>query len=240
MISTSPSRTAPVAAATFLVLQFALLWTTFFILSAAIGWPASLDDPASVTLPRLLDAYPAVMTGYGLYLAVALLLVPATAALNVALGITRALAQTTLALAAVSAVAKAIGITRWLFGMPVLAEAWVAPGADHATIALLFDTLNEYASGIGEIVGVGLVTGVWTVIMGTVVARMDGLASRIAGAFVIVMGLSLFLTLPAGFGVDVGPILTVSNVGWQFGMIVLAAMALRRLRPMPSRAAVPA
>jgi hypothetical protein len=30
------------------VAQFILIWTTFFILSWAIGWPSSLSDPASV------------------------------------------------------------------------------------------------------------------------------------------------------------------------------------------------
>lgn len=108
----------------FLIAQFVLMWITFFVLSSSIDWPASLDDPASIALPRLLDHYGAVMTGYSLYLLVALLLVPATAALNGRFGLTGALGQTALALAIISAMAKAIGITRWLFAMPALAQAY--------------------------------------------------------------------------------------------------------------------
>ncbi|MGB3135418.1 MAG: DUF4386 family protein, partial [Nodosilinea sp.] len=193
--------------------------------------PASLDDPASITLPRLLEHYSSVMTGYSLYLIVALLLVPATAALNVRFGITKLLGQTLLALAAISAMAKAIGITRWLFGMPVLAQAYSTTGSQDV-IDLLFTTLNEYAGGIGEILGVALVTGIWTVLMGAVVMQSRGRTATIAGGFVVAMGLSLFASIPAGFGVDVGPVLTVSNIGWQFGMLAIALMALQK----PARA----
>jgi hypothetical protein len=45
---------------------------------------------------------------------------------------------------------KAIGITRWLFAMPVLADAFVAPGADQAQIGIVFEMLNAWAGGIGE------------------------------------------------------------------------------------------
>ncbi|NJN31028.1 MAG: DUF4386 family protein [Synechococcales cyanobacterium RM1_1_8] len=143
-------RTAGRIAGFFLITQFVLMWVTFFVLSSSINWPASLDDPASIALPRLIDHYGAVMTGYSLYLLVALLLVPATAALNRRFSLTGALGQTALALAIISALAKAIGITRWLFAMPVLAQAYVS-GANRATIELLFMTLNGYAGGIGEI-----------------------------------------------------------------------------------------
>ncbi len=219
-------RSAGQLASFFLIVQFVLLWTTFFILSSAINWPASLDDPASVALPRMLEKYGSIMTGYSLYLIVAILLVPATAALNIRFGIRSVLGQVTLALSIISAVAKTMGITRWLFGMPVLARAYATPGANRDLIELLFTTLNEYAGGIGEIVGVALITGIWTLLMGAVLARSRGRLATVAGSFVMLMGCSLFLTIPAGFGIDVGPMLTISNVGWQFGMLVLAFMTL--------------
>lgn len=219
-------RTAGRCAGFFLIAQFVLMWATFFVLSSSINWPASLDDPASITLPRLLDRYGLVMTGYSLYLLVALLLVPATAALNRRFSLTGALGQTTLALAIISAMAKSIGITRWLFAMPALAQVY-ASGTNRATIELLFTTLNAYAGGIGEILGVALITGVWTVLMGAVVMRSRGRMATIAGGVAVVMGISLWLVIPAGFGVEVGPVLTVSNIGWQFGMGAIALVALQ-------------
>ncbi|WP_026072603.1 DUF4386 family protein [Nodosilinea nodulosa] len=221
-------RRAGRSAGFFLIAQFVLMWTSFFVLSSSINWPASLDDPASVALPRLLEHYGSVMTGYGLYLAVALLLVPATAALNVRFGLRGALGQTTLALAIISALAKAIGIARWLFAAPVLARAYDSAGADQNAIDLLFTTLNDYAGGIGEILGVALITGLWTVLVGAVIMQSRGRTATIAGGFVVAMGISLFAAIPAGFGVDVGPVLTLSNIGWQFGMVAIALMALQK------------
>lgn len=75
-------------------------------------------------------------------------------------------------------------------------------------------TLNTYAGGIGEILGVALITGIWTVLIGTVVMRSRGRAATIAGGFAVAMGLSLWLVMPSGFGVEVGPVLTISNIGW--------------------------
>lgn len=63
--------------------------------------------------------------------------------------------------------------------------------------------------------------------MGAVVMRSRGRTATIAGGFVMAMGLSLWLVIPAGFGVEVGPVLTVSNIGWQFGLVAIALVALQ-------------
>jgi hypothetical protein len=161
----APSLAGPAAGA-LLAAQFALIWTTFFVLSSTIDWPASLDDPASVALPRLLENEGAVMLGYLAYLMAALLLVPAAAAVNARLGLRGSWAGLLLVLAGLSAIAKAIGITRWLFAMPALARAYVEPGADQGAISLIFETLNAHAGGIGEILGVAVCSGAWTVLAG--------------------------------------------------------------------------
>jgi hypothetical protein len=161
---------------------------------------------------------------------VALLLVPATAGLNGRLGLTGSVAGLALALATLSAIAKAIGISRWLFAMPGLAQAYVAPGADQATVALLYETLNAYAGGIGEVLGVGLVSGVWTLLFGMVLLRSPGVIAKGLGAFLLISGLSLFLTIPASFGVELGPVLTISGFGWQFSLLGLGLWCLTRPR----------
>ncbi|MDX2236233.1 MAG: DUF4386 family protein [Hyphomonadaceae bacterium] len=212
--------------------QFVLIWTTFFILSDAINWPASLDDPAFIALPRLVEHEGAVLAGYGAYLIGAVLLVPAAAALNASLGLKGGLAGAILALATLSAMAKTVGITRWLFVMPELAHAYMEPGADRATIALLFDALNAYAGGVGEIVGVGLMSGAWTILIGAVLLSRPGGLAKAVGGFAILMGSTLFLNIPAGFGVDLGPVLTISNIGWQFALL---AVGLSRLAAPKAR-----
>lgn len=224
------ARIAGLWAALTLTAQFVLIWTTFFVLSSAIGWPASLDDPASIALPRLLENEAAVMVGYGCYLLAALLLVPATAAINARLGLTGAVAGLTLSLATLSATAKVIGISRWLFVMPGLAQAYVQPGAEIGGIDMLFAALNSYAGGIGEIVGVGLVSGVWSLVVAWALWRVPGIVPTALAGFLALTGLGLFLTIPAGFGLELGPILTLGNIAWQFALLGIGLWALTPVR----------
>lgn len=224
----TPHQHFRLSSASLLAAQFALLWTTFFILSAATGWPATLDDPASIALPRVLDNLGAIQTGYSAYLLAAILIVPASAALVGRLNLSRTTAVLLIGLAVLSAVAKAIGITRWLFAMPLLAEAFVAPGADQGQVALVFEMLNAWAGGIGEILGVGLFGGLWTIVLGVAVLSTRERHSGLAGWFAILGGASLFLTIPAGYGVDMGPVtLTLTNIFWQFSLLAVAIWALR-------------
>lgn len=222
-----PNTNSRFTSAGLLAAQFALLWTTFFILSSAIGWPATLDDPASIALPRVIENLGAVMSGYSAYLVAAILVVPASASLVVRLVLSRTTSTLLIGLAVLSAIAKAIGITRWLFAMPTLAEAFVAPGADQAQISIVFDMLNAWAGGIGEVLGVGLFSGLWTIVLGIAVLATRERSSALVGGFAIVGGTSLFLTIPAGFGVEMGPVLTITNVVWQFSLLAVAVWALR-------------
>jgi len=50
------------------IVQGLLIFIPTFVLGAAINWPDSLDDPASVALPRLLENEGAVRAGYFAYL----------------------------------------------------------------------------------------------------------------------------------------------------------------------------
>lgn len=114
--------------------------------------------------------------------------------------------------------------------MPGLAQAYVAPGADQSTVSLIYETLNAYAGGIGEVIGVGLVSGVWTLLFGMVLLRSPGVIAKGLGVFLLIAGLSLFLTIPASFGVELGPALTISGFGWQFALLGLGLWSLGRPR----------
>lgn len=226
MSSITPLRQSGRLAAFFLITQYVLMLAAFLILSSTINWPASLDDPASIALPRVLDQSQPMMLGYGCYLLVGLLLIPATVALNARLGVKGSLASATVALATLSAVAKSIGITRWLFAMPVLAQAYITPEADKATIAIIFEMLNAYAGGIGEILGVGLISGIWTILMASELMKAPGKIARPLAIFVFITAIILFATIPAGFGIDMGPVLTISGIIWQAGLLGMGLWAL--------------
>ncbi len=70
-----PARTRRVAAA-LLAVQGLLMFVPLTVLGSAIGWPASLGDPAAVALPRLLENEGAVRLGYTVYLAYSVLFLP--------------------------------------------------------------------------------------------------------------------------------------------------------------------
>ncbi len=225
LFDNAPNNAGRWAAALFII-QFVLIWITFFILSAAIDWPASLDDPAAVALPRLLAHRTDVLTGYSLYLLSALLLVPAVAALCARVSARQGLDRVMMGFAGLSAVAKTIGISRWLFAMPELAKAYATPDANRGAIVIVFQALNDYAGGIGEVVGVGLVAGLLTIMLGWTILQQRGRAARLVGSFSIVAGLLLFANVLGGFGIEIGGILTLSNVVWQFALLGIGLWSL--------------
>jgi hypothetical protein len=64
------------ATVVLLIVEFLLIFAPQIILGAAINWPASLDEPAGVNLPLILEQYPAMMSGYAFYLVYSLLFWP--------------------------------------------------------------------------------------------------------------------------------------------------------------------
>lgn len=227
---TSPAMTAAPRrlAAVLLLAQFAFMWSAFFVLAPSIDWPASLDLPAARMLPLLLEEFIAVFTGYSFYLLHALILIPLAAVLPGALGMGPVAGWLTLSLGVLAGAAKALGIVRWLFLMPALATAWVAPDVSEATraaISVTFDAFNAYVGGVGELLGVGLFAGSWTVVLSVVLlrhgARWLGLAGLVAAA-------GLFITLPSVVGVGSPVLLTLSGIVWQFWTAGFAVWLLRR------------
>ncbi len=133
----------------------------FPILGPALGWPATLGDPASVMLPKVLAHPQAVQFGYGLYLLYSL----AFAAIPVCLlSLARlpvsAVAIAAIAFGATSSAMRAVGIVRWLSPIPELAQRY--PGADPllvTAITVQYETVNLWGGSIGEILGVGVFAG---------------------------------------------------------------------------------
>jgi hypothetical protein len=71
-----PDRVVMRTAAMLLGIEGLLLFVPLAVLGTAIGWPASLGDPASAALPRLLEQEPIVRFGYLVYLAYSVLFLP--------------------------------------------------------------------------------------------------------------------------------------------------------------------
>jgi hypothetical protein len=170
------------------------------VLGPAIGWPASLDNPAALQLAAIHAQPDAVAWGYGIYLLYSLLIAPVMIWLAARLfgGLQHPLAATVAAFAALSTLARCIGILRWLTVMPALAAAHA--GADPATrvhIERLFDAVNAYGGGIGELLGVGLFMGAAMAVLAFGAWR-DRLLPRWLGAWAAVSAaLLVAMLLPA-------------------------------------------
>ena len=222
------SRSVAQVGAILLSGQFVAMWAAFFILAPAINWPASLGEPPEIILPLIRTQSGAVFLGYLSYLIHALLLIPAAAILPAALGMTPVRGLTAALIGALAGFAKALGISRWLFLMPSLADAYAAPdvtSATQAAIGVVYQAFNAYAGGIGEVLGVGLFAGVWTVLLSVALLRAR---ARILGIAGLAASVLLFSTLPSVVGIESPILLTVSGIAWQFWTLALAVALWRR------------
>lgn len=157
----SPSRfqNTNIGLAVLLIVVALLSFAPVVILGAAIGWPASLRNPAAQQLAAIAAQPDGVAVGYAVYLLYSILIAPVMIGLAARTfgGLSQPLAATVVVFGALSALARAIGILRWLTVMPRLATAHA--GADPALrseIEWLFTGLNEYGGGIGEVLGVSI------------------------------------------------------------------------------------
>lgn len=146
-----------------LILEGLLMIPPLIILGAAINWPASLSEPASVNLPLLAEKASAVQTGYFIYLIYSILffvVMLLTARIVSENREFNGWLKATAGFAMASTLARCIGIVRWLSVMPVLAKGYVGGSAEaQATISVAYDAINAYGGTIGEALGVGYLPG---------------------------------------------------------------------------------
>ncbi|MDX1991219.1 MAG: DUF4386 domain-containing protein [bacterium] len=227
------------SAAVLLIVEGLLLFVPVFILGAAINWPASLDEPASVVLPQLVAQESAVRVGYLVYLIYSILFWPvAFMTVRVLSGNTQEnpLLRLAVGFGIASAVARTLGIIRWLVPMPVLAAQYVDPATSaqtRDTIALIYQMLNDYAGSVGEVLGVSFFAALWLALVAVVILR-TGALPRWLGVFGLISAAFLFTALLELFGVDLGPLLTVSTATIQLWMMAAGITLLMRSRSTAS------
>ncbi len=214
--------------AALLILEPALFFAAFGVLAAAINWPASLGLPYNEILPAISANLSQVRFGYGLYLTSSLLTLPLGLALLMRLSkqpsISLWLAAAFMAFAAMF---KALGIARWLVAMPALANLLAADVSKAPAIEAAFTALNEYGGGtLGELLGVGLMTGLWALMLAIFLAGK----MRLAAILFTVGAVASFLLVPNEF-YQFAPAAALQAIGRtsiMLGQILLAVAILRR------------
>jgi hypothetical protein len=222
-------------AAILLLVEFSLLFIPLFILGISINWPASLDEPASVNLPLILKEFPSVITGYSIYLLYSILFWPLTYLVGKVIvngDDQNTLFQIANGFGILSTLARCIGIVRWLFAMPVLARLYVAPDTTEemkASISIIYDMLNSFAGGIGELLGVSLFAVIWLVLISVLILR-SAIWTKSLGYFGFVVAGALLINLVEVVGIDPGPMITISVVLLHIWMLVTGIVFLRKKR----------
>jgi hypothetical protein len=224
-MNTNPTNTraSNIACGALLIVTGLMSLAPFPILGPAIGWPGSLDLPAATQLMAIGKRAEAVATGYSVYLTYSILFLPALAmaARTLVGGFSRTLMQLVIAFAALSVLARSIGILRWLTVMPELSRAHAgADASGQAGIERIFEALNSYGGGIGELLGVSLFAAIALLILvvGAWQARSVPHWLTALGLFAALSLLALFL--PAmGLSVDVPIAIAVTSLSvWMWAL----------------------
>jgi hypothetical protein len=213
------------------VVQGLLIFVPTFVLGAAVDWPASLDDPASIALPRLAENEGAVRFGYFVYLlysvlfAVTIVLLARLVERDLTVGIRRLV----VGFAVASAIARSLGIVRWLGPMPELADSYNAASDDSQrfAVASIYEALNSYGGTIGEVLGVGLFAAISIGLLSVGLLRSHTMPRWIAVGGVV-STLALALSAVELFAVDLGPVLTATVTIVQIWFLATGVWLLAR------------
>ncbi len=186
-----------------LIAEGVLAFMPLAILAPAIGWPASLGEPAAVQLTAIAAEADAVRLGYSVYLLYSLLILPAMAVLahhtlrGPGARAPMSLIAVVISFAAASALARCIGILRWLTVMPLLAADYAtADAAQRPGIERLFGALSEYGGAIGEVLGVSLFMAAAMLALLVPVWRSRSMPRIFSGSGIIVALSLAALSLP--------------------------------------------
>lgn len=212
------------------IVQGLLIFVPTFVLGAAVGWPGSLSDPASLALPRLADNEGAVRFGYAAYLLYSVLFaVTITMLARLVEGdLVRGVRRLIIGFAIASAVARSLGIVRWLAPMPELADAYsTADDGQRYTIERLYDALNSYGGTIGEALGVGLFAAISIGLLSVGLLR-SRLIPRWVGVWSVVSAIALAIGVVEFFGVDPGALLTVTVTVVQLWFLAIGIWLVAR------------
>lgn len=218
-------------------IAFNLLFT---LLSVTFEYPDILREPAGYVLERF-DASGAglVATWYGFMLTAVLFVPLAVMVHRVLAGDGREAGEPfylglATAFGVVAGVVQFLGLARWPFLVPYLADSYTDPtssGATRESVVVIFEAFNRYAGvAVGEHLGY-LFTGLWTALVALAVLRspLFGRLGRWFGLLGLVSAAPILAgTLEfAGFALAAN-VVTVAYILWSVWLLVLGVALLRR------------
>ena len=203
-----------------------LMFIPLMVLGQAIDWPASLDLPATELMPLIRAHAASVELGYSAYLLYSILFLPAILLLGRLAG-ESLIVRAAVTLAGLSVLARVIGIIRWLTVLPELAEDWETTG-DPST-AVVFDAVNSFGGAVGELIGVSLLAAAAIALL-AIAFWHTGVLPRWVAVSGLVASAGLLLPWLEVFGVDLGPVISISVALVQIWFLAVGPLVLFRAR----------
>ncbi|MDQ2655167.1 MAG: DUF4386 domain-containing protein [Chloroflexota bacterium] len=223
------TRSRAVTAALLIIVPV-LFNVFFFLLQSTFGYPDILREPADSILRQFAAGGTSLLAiWYGFALTPALF-IPAAVLLRRAFPGDSPLLALATPFAIVAGVAQVLGLLRWPFLVPGLAQAYLDPAASDATreaVLVVFSAFHQYAGvAVGEHLGY-LATGAWTlVIAGAMLAGAPFRSWLGWVGIVAALGILAGLLEPAGFALG-GTINAFAYILWSLWLIATAVCLLR-------------
>lgn len=229
---TRPMRRLPVTGA-LLAGSAVLSLVGYAILGTQFGWPAVLDEPATVALDAFVESEQWVRAGFYVFLLSSLILIPA--AYGVLDGLTdgRIAARALTTIGVLGAFAQMLGWVRWPLTVPGLADRWTDPAAtetDRTATAAAYDLINGYAGGaLGEHLG-WLLQGIWAVGLSLFVLRARGIPRVFAVVGLVFAGIwAVLVPVATAFAAPTLEFWSLNvYTAWYLWVLALGAMLVFR------------
>jgi hypothetical protein len=173
----------------------------FVALGAVFDYPDILDAPTDEVLRRFVaEGDGLVALWYG-FMLTAVMFVPVAVLLPRVLGMGGALGAAAVVFGVLAAAVQFLGLARWPFLVPYLAETYLDPQASPAAreaAAVTFQAFHDYAGGaIGEHLGY-LFTAVWTLLLAAGLLRVTGRPWLAGLGAVTALGIAAGMAEPLG------------------------------------------
>lgn len=233
-------RTSSRTLALLLILEAFAVTVPFFILQSVFEFPDILRQPADYALRLFVQHQSVIVPTYYLFLWSALLAVP------LSLLLARFFAQSELAskgnaalvaFGTATALFQAIGFSRWVFTIPMIAEQYFSPTATETSkqaAALLYDTLNRYLGmTVGEHLGF-ISMGAWTIVLAWQVGAVGIVSERLSRILAVsgyAIGVLTMLSSGEHFGGNTAAFFAVMNIIantlWIFWLLAIAVVVAK-------------
>jgi hypothetical protein len=223
------TRSRAVTAAVLIIVPV-LFNAFFFLLQSTFGYPDILREPADTILRQFAAGGTSLIAIWYGFALTPVLFIPAAVLLRRAFPGDSPLLALATPFAVVAGLAQVLGLLRWPFLAPGLAQAYLDPAASDATreaVLVVFSAFHQYAGvAVGEHLGY-LATGAWTLVIASAMLAGAPFRSWLGWLGILAaLGILAGLLEPAGVALG-GTINAFAYILWSLWLIATAVFLLR-------------